>query len=84
MTLRQDIEDFLTYCEVIKQYSANTVRNYRRTLERVADFFEKIKIISIEHSSWDHLQKTLAKLDKSLTIPNFLPTNPSWFLPKNK
>ena len=72
MTLRQDIEDFLTYCEVIKQYSANTVRNYRRTLERMADFFEKIKIISIEHSSWDHLQKTLAKLDKSLTIPNFL------------
>jgi len=38
----------------------------------MADFFEKIKIISIEHSSWDHLQKTLAKLDKSLTIPNFL------------
>ncbi len=44
MTLRKDVEDFLTYCEVIKQYSPNTVRNYRHTLERMVDFFEKIKI----------------------------------------
>ena len=60
------------------------MRNYRRTLERMADFFEKIKIISIEHSSWDHLQKTLAKLDKSLTIPNFLPTNQVGFYQKKR
>ncbi len=44
MTFRQDLEDFLTYCSVVKQYSANTVRNYRNTLERFADFLDTIKI----------------------------------------
>lgn len=44
MNLRQDIEDFLTYCLVVKQYSSNTVRNYRHTLERLAGFLESIKI----------------------------------------
>ncbi len=44
MTFRQDIEDFLTYCLVVKQYSFNTIRNYRNTLERMANFFESIKI----------------------------------------
>lgn len=41
---RHDIEDFLLYCELTKQYSENTVRNYRNTLERLADFLEKMKI----------------------------------------
>ncbi len=44
MTFRQDIEDFLTYCLLVKQYSFNTIRNYRNTLERMANFFESIKI----------------------------------------
>lgn len=44
MTFRKDLENFLTYCQVVKQYSPNTVRNYRNTLERLADFLETIKI----------------------------------------
>ena len=38
---RQDIEDFLLYCQLTKQYSPNTIRNYRNTLERMATFFEQ-------------------------------------------
>jgi len=41
---RRDIEEYFTYCEITKQYSANTVRNYRNTLERFATFLEEIKI----------------------------------------
>jgi site-specific recombinase XerD len=41
---RHDIEDFLLYCELTKQYSENTIRNYRNTLERFASFLDKLKI----------------------------------------
>lgn len=44
MNFRKDLEDFLTYCLVVKQYSQNTVRNYRNTLERLAQFLENLKI----------------------------------------
>ncbi len=44
MTFRKDVEDYLMYCQVVKQYSPNTVRNYRKTLERLVDFLESIKI----------------------------------------
>jgi site-specific recombinase XerD len=68
MTLRQDIEDFLTYCEVIKQYSANTVRNYRRTLERMADFFEKIKITKTKDIDLLAVNKYRQYLAKQVSI----------------
>jgi site-specific recombinase XerD len=35
----EDIEEFLVYCEVIKQYAPNTTRNYKQTLNTCADFF---------------------------------------------
>lgn len=41
---RRDVEDFMLYCELTKQYSANTVRNYRNTLERFMEYLDKIKI----------------------------------------
>jgi len=41
MTLRTDVEDYLLYCELTKQYSPNTVRNYRNTLERICVFMEE-------------------------------------------
>jgi site-specific recombinase XerD len=44
----QDIEEFLLYCEVTKQYASNTVRNYRQTLLTIADFFGTINLRSLE------------------------------------
>lgn len=40
MTLRRNVEDYLLYCELAKQYSQNTVRNYRNTLDRMIGFME--------------------------------------------
>ena len=37
--LQEDIDEFLLYCQVVKQYSPNTVRNYRQTLTTCAKFF---------------------------------------------
>jgi site-specific recombinase XerD len=44
MSFVRDMEDYLLYCELTKQYTANTVRNYRNTLERFAQFLETKKI----------------------------------------
>jgi site-specific recombinase XerD len=41
---RRDMEDFMLYCELTKQYSANTVRNYQNTLGRFGEYLEKMKI----------------------------------------
>ena len=37
--LQEDIDEFLLYCQVVKQYSHNTIRNYRQTLTTCAKFF---------------------------------------------
>lgn len=44
MSYQRDTEDFLLYCELTKQYSNNTVRNYRNTLERFGKFLQTKKI----------------------------------------
>jgi site-specific recombinase XerD len=44
MSFIRDLEDYLLYCELTKQYSPNTVRNYRNTLERFAAYLETKKI----------------------------------------
>jgi site-specific recombinase XerD len=36
----RDLEDFLLWCQLTKQYSENTTRNYRNTLERFGKFLE--------------------------------------------
>jgi site-specific recombinase XerD len=41
MGYKHDIEDFLLYCQLTKQYSDNTVRNYKNTLDRFGTFLEK-------------------------------------------
>lgn len=38
MAFKNDIEDFLLYCRLTKQYSENTVRNYTNTLARFYAF----------------------------------------------
>jgi site-specific recombinase XerD len=45
MSYTRDIEDYLLYCELTKQYSHNTVRNYRNTLERFGTWLEENKIM---------------------------------------
>jgi site-specific recombinase XerD len=40
MSYKHDIEDFLLYCQLTKQYSDNTVRNYKNTLERFSTFLK--------------------------------------------
>ena len=51
MSFVDDKEDFLLYCELTKQYSSNTVRNYRNTLDRMGQFFETINIKDTEEIS---------------------------------
>jgi len=41
MSVSHDIEDFLLYCELTKQYSKHTVRNYKNTLDRFCRFLEE-------------------------------------------
>ena len=45
MSFVRDVEDYLLYCQLTKQYSHNTVRNYQNTLGRLGDFLEVKKII---------------------------------------
>lgn len=41
MSFRLDIERFVeNYCKITKQYSDHTIKNYRNTLERFAEFLE--------------------------------------------
>jgi site-specific recombinase XerD len=45
MSLKLDIDDFLLYCQLTKQFSYNTVRNYKNTLERLLEFMESHNIV---------------------------------------
>ncbi len=38
MSLQLDIADYLLYCQITKQFSLNTVRNYGNTLSRLLEF----------------------------------------------
>jgi site-specific recombinase XerD len=67
-TLRDDIEDFLTYCEVTKQYSANTVRNYNQTLNTIEQFFQEIGLKRSEDISQIHIQALRRHLNSRVTI----------------
>jgi site-specific recombinase XerD len=58
-----DIEDFLTYCQVVKQYSANTVRNYRQTLNTILGLLIKLNITTAENID----EKAVMTLRKSLS-----------------
>jgi site-specific recombinase XerD len=46
MSFVTDKEDFLLYCQLTKQYSGNTVRNYKNTLDRLSTFLNKQKIMN--------------------------------------
>jgi site-specific recombinase XerD len=68
MSLQRDLADFLLYCELTKQYSANTIRNYKNTLERFGKFMEGRRIFRTRQIDLDLIndyRKYLSKKESS-------------------
>lgn len=67
MSYKHDIEDFLLYCQLTKQYADNTIRNYKNTLDRFSTFLEKHTKITnsneIDMSIIDKYRKYLSEID---------------------
>ena len=57
MSYQLDVEDYLLYCRLTKQYSDNTVRNYKNTLERFGEFLEKEKLVRTNQIDMDVVNK---------------------------
>ncbi len=70
MALSRDIEDFLLYCELTKQYSPNTVRNYQNTLERFHKFAEAKKIEQTNQIDMDLVNNYRQHLNKMTSSRN--------------
>lgn len=68
MNFRRDMEDFLLYCELTKQYSANTVRNYRNTLDRFARFMDEKGLKRTNQIDMDVVTSYRVYLSNSETI----------------
>jgi site-specific recombinase XerD len=67
-TLSQDISDYLLYCEVTKQYSYNTVRNYRQTLNTIFEFLVTKNIHFVEDIDQRLINEFRSELNKKETI----------------
>jgi site-specific recombinase XerD len=68
MSFARDMEDFLLYCELTKQYSLNTVRNYRNTLERFQTFLDSKKIERSQDIDIDIVNNYRQHLNRMTTI----------------
>ncbi len=68
MSYVRDVEDFLLYCQLTKQYSENTVRNYKNTLDRFGDFLEKNKLVRTNQIDMDVVNKYRQYLGKKESI----------------
>jgi site-specific recombinase XerD len=68
MSFRRDMEDYLLYCELTKQYSANTVRNYRNTLDRFARYLETLRIERTNQIDIDVVNGYRQFLNKQTTL----------------
>ena len=68
MSLHEDIENFLLYCEVTKQYSPNTVRNYKQTLGTVEKLFLEMGVVTSEEISGPVINKLRKHLNEIETI----------------
>jgi site-specific recombinase XerD len=60
----RDVEDFLLYCQLTKQYSEHTVRNYKNTLDRFGEFLEKNKLVRTNQIDMDIVNKYRQYLDQ--------------------
>jgi len=63
MLLRNDIDDFLLYCQLTKQYSKNTVRNYKNTLDRLEKFLLSLGITKTKEIDLTAINKYRLYLD---------------------
>ncbi len=68
MSFQRDMEDFLLYCELTKQYSENTVRNYRATMERFGKFLEVRQIARTNQIDIDIVNQYRVHLNKQESI----------------
>jgi site-specific recombinase XerD len=69
MAIKHDIEDYLLYCRLTKQYSPNTVRNYTNTLSRFKAYLENFtNINNTNHIDLEVVNKYRAYLADGLTI----------------
>ncbi len=69
MGYKNDIEDFLLYCEITKQYSPNTVRNYKNTLERFSQFLStQTKVVNTNEVDIQVINKYRLYLSQHNTI----------------
>ena len=62
------MEDFLLYCELTKQYSFNTTRNYRATMERFEKFLATLNIVRTNEIDLDTINKYRLHLNKQESI----------------
>ncbi|MEI6728265.1 MAG: tyrosine-type recombinase/integrase [bacterium] len=65
---RRDLEDFMLYCELTKQYSENTVRNYRNTLARFATYLDLMKVEQTNMIDLDIINGYRQYLHKKTTL----------------
>jgi site-specific recombinase XerD len=71
MTYMQDIEMYLVeYCTNTKQYSGNTIRNYRNVLERFGDFLAANRVFNTREIDLPIVNKYRAILIAKLTNRN--------------
>ncbi len=69
MSYKHDIEDFLLYCQLTKQYSDNTVRNYKNTLDRFATFLStQTKVVNSNEIDISTINKYRLFLANTQTI----------------
>ena len=60
------IEDFISYCQIIKQYSNNTIKNYQQTLKQFSNYLKDFN----EQNSQSNSQAILTIFDINITIIN--------------
>ncbi len=70
MALQRDVSDFLLYCELTKQYSDNTIRNYKNTLERLMVFLDEKSVKKSEEISLSLINEYRVYLNQKATLRN--------------
>jgi site-specific recombinase XerD len=70
MLISLAIEDFVSYCQIIKQYSNNTVKNYEQTLRQFFNFLTDFNEQNNEQNSQTNTQPILTIFDINLTVIN--------------
>jgi len=68
MTLFEDTQDFLLYCEVTRQYSPATVRNYNQTLNSIQAFLNDRDVTSTEQITLITINEYRRYLNSQITI----------------